>query len=819
MQSPFSASIETLCKVDTRLSGQHMIGDKLDCDTDGGEENSSILRRAGFTETIFHCEDESVKSFHTFEAWQDPPPYFVRVTAQDDTRVLITDSRLVLEKMCLSYSTEFELLCTHAFELPINRHQEQSAVSFKNIIWRYADQSETSQAHALVCFDGKHMSAMAQQDIILDNAVRRFRECCKEYAVPKLIKAGGDVFVNNHRFLFSLQEDESAHRLQYTSFSALFPKRIGIIGLGVMGSAIYTYLQERCSVACSGVVEVFGYDTSPNTSVQSSHESLEALINERLDVVILVLPDDDATKSVIDRLVAMDGAKDTLFVNTATISPGCSGYLYETVGAMRFCEAPMSGGPTGARAGTLTIMFSCSPCVFGRCFDVCRTFGGTAIYCGVPALASVYKLCNNFCVASNMLAFSIAARCCKLLGGDVAQLSWIVNSSTGRSWCTRYHNPVPGIVKNAPSTSNYQHGFRSSLMQKDLLLFSKSSQLNHPMIDLICDDYTRSARESPNLDFSVIYAHMVATQAKESERRSESCAFTQVSNIVLDGDSRGMKDLVRAGLIKDAGYEQASMFISSASRGPCIIATGSWIPDAKAPENDGIIGTVALANCLYELGFSPMVVTDALCHSAVERCCSAYPIMVFPELSEEESALFSRGVLSALKPVFLVSIERLARGYDGSYRNMSGSCVSRFTAAIDVLFNAAYKEGIKTIGLFDGGNEIGGGIIPRNHTIKSLTNTPSASVTSYAVVAATSTWAALGLVASVCIRTSRSDLLPTVSATLEWTDLLLKLGVVDGVTKRCATSTDGFDVSVTVQKLHNLYGLVNGLVNGTKRET
>ena len=47
-------------------------------------------------------------------------------------------------------------------------------------------------------------------------------------------------------------------------------------------------------------------------------------------------------------------------------------------------------------------------------------------------------------------------------------LASIVNTSSGRCWASDTYNPVPGVMPNVPSSNNYEGGFGTALMTKDL---------------------------------------------------------------------------------------------------------------------------------------------------------------------------------------------------------------------------------------------------------------------------------------------------------------------------------------------------------------
>lgn len=63
-------------------------------------------------------------------------------------------------------------------------------------------------------------------------------------------------------------------------------------------------------------------------------------------------------------------------------------------------------------------------------------------------------------------------------GLDPKVFNEIINSSTGRSWASEINNPVPGLNPTAPPSHNYNGGFSTALITKDLGLASSVGEWN-----------------------------------------------------------------------------------------------------------------------------------------------------------------------------------------------------------------------------------------------------------------------------------------------------------------------------------------------------
>ena len=85
------------------------------------------------------------------------------------------------------------------------------------------------------------------------------------------------------------------------------------------------------------------------------------------------------------------------------------------------------------------------------------------------------KICNNMALAIEMLAVSEALALGVGLGLDPKLLSKIMSVSSSRCWSVDTYNPAPGVMPNVPSSNNYDGGFVSELMLKDLNIAAEVS--------------------------------------------------------------------------------------------------------------------------------------------------------------------------------------------------------------------------------------------------------------------------------------------------------------------------------------------------------
>jgi len=149
-------------------------------------------------------------------------------------------------------------------------------------------------------------------------------------------------------------------------------------------------------------------------------------------------------------------------------------------------------------------------------------------------------------------------------------------------------------------------------------------------------------------------------------------------------------------------------------------------------------------------------------------------------------------------PSHLVSIECPGRGRDGDYRNARGLSVKEWNAPLDELFLVAPRR-IVTVGIGDGGNEIGMGNVHARIGRGSALLRSIASVVKarHLIVAGTSNWGAWGVVAELS-RIAGRPLLHSADDERRMVDACVAAGAVDGLTRRPEPTVDGLPLAAHI---------------------
>lgn len=237
---------------------------------------------------------------------------------------------------------------------------------------------------------------------------------------------------------------------------------IGFVGLGRMGAPMASRL------AGAGR-RVIGYDISEPARRRASELGLlEAYgvgdVASAANLIILMLPGSDAVAGVLEdpsfRQVLRPG---TLVIDMSSSEPRRTRQLARSLeeGGSRLIDAPVSGGVSGAQAGTLTIMVGAD----GPDLEAARPYLahlGRVEHAGPVGCGHAVKALNNLLSATHLWMTSEVMLAGERFGIDPEVMLSIFNTSSGRSGSTE--NKWPNFI--LPGTFN--SGFALQLMVKDM---------------------------------------------------------------------------------------------------------------------------------------------------------------------------------------------------------------------------------------------------------------------------------------------------------------------------------------------------------------
>jgi 3-hydroxyisobutyrate dehydrogenase len=251
--------------------------------------------------------------------------------------------------------------------------------------------------------------------------------------------------------------------------------RIAFIGLGNMGGGM------AANQAKAGH-EVLAFDLAAaalNKAVAAgcqAADSVAAAVRDA-DVVITMLPAGPHVRAVYAEQVIPNAKAGALLVDCSTIDVESARAVAEQVTAagFRFADAPVSGGTAGADAGTLAFMVGCREADFADIEAAIGPMARTVIRAGDFGAGQAAKICNNMVLGSTMIAVCEAFALAEKLGLDAERFFEIASKSSGQCWSLTSYCPWPGPVPAAPSNRDYEGGFATAMMLKDLKLAQEAA--------------------------------------------------------------------------------------------------------------------------------------------------------------------------------------------------------------------------------------------------------------------------------------------------------------------------------------------------------
>lgn len=257
----------------------------------------------------------------------------------------------------------------------------------------------------------------------------------------------------------------------------------------------------------------------------------------------------------------------------------------------------------------------------------------------------------------------------------------------------------------------------------------------------------------------------------------------EIEKIILQDDTRGMSSLYKK--IKK-GYIERSTDLLLKTKGKIFITSGFYIVNSKSPETDGPPGVIALAKTLKTLGNEVFIITDKFSLEIFQGMYEKDKVLEFPILNHIESSAYANDLIRKYDPKLIISIERAGLSDDGKYRNFRGIDFSDYNAKIDYLF----EQLPNSIGVGDGGNEIGMGNYKNEILELGIYPNPSIITTTENIIASTSNWGAYGLIAGISLKKEK-NYLPSVDDGMKMIKQCVDLGAVEGLSGESKPWVDG----------------------------
>ena len=266
-------------------------------------------------------------------------------------------------------------------------------------------------------------------------------------------------------------------------------KKIGFVGTGVMGSSMVLNLIKN------------GYELSVYNRTKSKAEACIAAGAKWCDTVAECAKDKDVVITIVgfpkdveevyfgENGILNAAKKGAYVIDMTTTSPMLSEKIYKAAAekGIYALDAPVSGGDTGARNGTLAIMVGGDKGAFDECMPVFEAMGTNIRYEGKASNGQHVKMANQIAIAGAVSGVAEAVRYAMAMGVDVDTMLDTISNGAAGSW--QMSNNGPKMAKE-----DYAPGFYIKHFIKDMKIAIECAETKGVTLDVlkqVCDEYVQ----------------------------------------------------------------------------------------------------------------------------------------------------------------------------------------------------------------------------------------------------------------------------------------------------------------------------------------
>ena len=266
-------------------------------------------------------------------------------------------------------------------------------------------------------------------------------------------------------------------------------KKIGFVGTGVMGSSMVLNLIKH------------GYELSVYNRTKSKAEACIAAGAKWCDTVAECAKDKDVVITIVgfpkdveevyfgENGILNAAKKGAYVIDMTTTSPMLSEKIYKAAAekGIYALDAPVSGGDTGARNGTLAIMVGGDKAAFDECMPVFEAMGTNIRYEGKAGNGQHVKMANQIAIAGAVSGVAEAVRYAMAMGVDVDTMLDTISNGAAGSW--QMSNNGPKMAKE-----DYAPGFYIKHFIKDMKIAIECADAKGVTLDVlkqVCDEYVQ----------------------------------------------------------------------------------------------------------------------------------------------------------------------------------------------------------------------------------------------------------------------------------------------------------------------------------------
>jgi 3-hydroxyisobutyrate dehydrogenase len=259
--------------------------------------------------------------------------------------------------------------------------------------------------------------------------------------------------------------------------------RVSFLGLGAIGAPMAAHLvkQHSLTVWNRTAERAAGFAAAHGARVARTPREAGAAA----ELVVTCLPTSREVELLLDGPDGLEAGleRGSLLIDCTSGDPGTSRAIAQRLArrGVAFADAPVSGGVSGAEAGTLTVMVGGDDASFERARPVLSAFARRIEHLGPAGAGHAMKAVNNALLAVNLIAVGEGLAALVKAGVSAGTAVEVLNASSGRSFVSETLVPERVLSGRWPKT------FRLALLDKDVGIarsFLKETGVDGPMLDL-----------------------------------------------------------------------------------------------------------------------------------------------------------------------------------------------------------------------------------------------------------------------------------------------------------------------------------------------
>lgn len=281
---------------------------------------------------------------------------------------------------------------------------------------------------------------------------------------------------------------------------------VGVIGLGSMGGAMASRL--------AGKFEVIGCDNQSGARDRAASDGITvtddpAEVATKADLILLSLPSPEASVAVVEGLPAASSVRSRLIVehSTSGVEAIQRSHRAATSAGYGYIDAPVSGGRSRARLGTLSIMAAGPQQDLERARPVLDQLGQLFVLGDHPGMGQSIKLANNIIAATTLAVTCEAVAVAVRSGLSMQKALEVINASTGRSDVSE--TKFPQFILSG----TFDFGGLGRTTLKDVDLYMKAADaygMPHFVAKRSVELWQQFVQRNPDADMTRIYEYLDA---------------------------------------------------------------------------------------------------------------------------------------------------------------------------------------------------------------------------------------------------------------------------------------------------------------------